>query len=241
MLSNQVVSYEERRNCQEEAFNYIESCYKKLVTLEKYFKATSCQEPSQPYANFRDALFHFRKICETQSLLQINGNMYTLQEHLLRSVKDMMVSLTIFLTEWMEHFFVIHAPDEVFRGVIEDTFPFMSRISDWNVVKFRNVIQEMSKADPSIDEAGLKRKFLYYCVEVVQQDPKCILELRKHSHIIKNHNHKLRSSSSILAKPYSDDNEFQTFCDDINNFMSYTLSVNIHHCMYFMDNLMDET
>ena len=200
MLNNQVVTYEEWTSSREEAFESIESCYEKIKKLEEYFENANISTPSQPYANFRDALFHFKKIYESQDLLRINGNMYTLREHLLRSVKDCMVYLIIFLTTWIERFFSIQETDEKFQNAVEKNCAEIKNMLRWNANMFDALIKKLSKEPVALsyDERTLKRKCFSYCVQTVQKNPDYIAELRKHFHILKNHNHKLRSSSAIL-------------------------------------------
>lgn len=234
MLSNQVISHEEKRNIQDSVFKEINDCCDKLSKIEKYFEIINDKIPSASYANFRDALFHYQKICEVPDLLQINGNIFTLKEHLLRSVKDAMISLINSYVIWAEQFIKMHNLHPEIKAFIDSNFAEMSDISNWNMSFFYDVSEKLSGLNRYSSEK-INAECFHYCIDVVQQDPNHINELRKHIHILKNHNHKIRSSSSISAKPYSNNEEFQSFQKDIEAFIKYIQTINIQFSMFFVN------
>ena len=237
MLNNRVATHREQISSREAALKAIDDCYTKLKDLESYFNVSGIKKPTQPYTNFRDSLFHFREICDAKGLLQINGNMYALEEHLSRSVKDYMVSLIIFLTSWLEHFFVTHDSRPDIQSIIDNDFAWMKKMSNWSIINFNTMLEKLCQqcTTLSVNESVIKQECFHYCIKTVQKHPEYIAELRHHLHIMKNHNLKLRSSSSILAKPYSNNTEFQHFCNDMNNFMAYTQKIKLQPCMYLLD------
>ena len=234
MLSNQVISYEDKKNIQNSAFKEINDCCDKLSQIEEYFELINDKIPSASYANFRDALFHYQKICEAPDLLQINGNIFTLKEHLLRSIKDAMISLINSYVTWAEQFIKVHNPHPEIKAFIDIHFPEMKNIHKWSMNLFENVSKGISALE-SYSAEKINAECLHYCIDIVQQDSNYIQELRKHVHILKNHNHKIRSSSSILAKPYSNNEEFRSFQEDVRAFVKYIKTINIQYSIFFMN------
>lgn len=215
MLNNSVVPIDNKQQVLATEYQKINFYYEKLCVLESFYAVFGKTVPIACYANFRDALFHYKKIYECNDLLNINGNMFTLSEHLHRSLKDAIVFYLNSLVDWIEYYCTSHRIRSDIGDYIKDNHSDITDLKNWKSSYLLSISGEIeTKFSLSFVEA--KTQLLRICVNIFQQDYCNVEYMRKFMHILKNYNHKIRSSSSVLVKPFSNSSDFEKLLEDIN-------------------------
>lgn len=226
MLNNAIISSNEKLNVISNTTHKIHLYYEMLSTLEKFYDNLGCSVHIACYANFRDALFHYKKIYESSDLLGINGNLYALDEHLHRSVKDALVFLLNYLVDWVEPYCIKHDLDCNIVEYIENKHSDILKPFNWTHSKLLKISHDIEN-DFSVSFSESKCIVLHYCANCFQKEVGRSEKMRMYLHNLKNHNLKIRSSSSILSKPYNDEKGFKQLLTEINNFHTFIKEENV--------------
>ena len=81
---------------------YIVKASEKLLKYEEYAEAINAKMPASCYTNFRDALFHFRKVVLSIEEREIERQAFAVKEHLSRSLTDAGNSILYHLSQVAE-------------------------------------------------------------------------------------------------------------------------------------------
>lgn len=84
--------------CEQLYEEYIVVTSEKLLKYEEYAKAIHAKMPVSCYTNFRDALFHFRRVVSSVEEREIERQAFAVKEHLSRSLTDAGNSLLYYLS-----------------------------------------------------------------------------------------------------------------------------------------------
>lgn len=76
------------RFCEQLYDEYIVKASEKLLKYEEYAETINAKMPASCYTNFRDALFHFRKVVMSIEEKEIERQAFAVKEHLSRSLTD---------------------------------------------------------------------------------------------------------------------------------------------------------
>ena len=88
--------------CEQLYGEYIVRSSEKLFKYEEYAEAIHAKMPASCYTNFRDALFHFRKVVLSVEEKEIERQAFAVNEHLTRSLTDAGNSLLNHLSQVAE-------------------------------------------------------------------------------------------------------------------------------------------
>lgn len=239
MISNQIASYDEKFNIQTNVFEDINSVCEKLTIINAYSNKFGLGLPMPSYTNFRDALFHYTQIYELSDVLSIYGNIYSLREHLQRSIKDAWVTVLNKISNWLEFFCTLNNEfNKEIEDKIKNNFPDFTNVSKWNLSFFKNV-RDYLRDNTNLDLIEINYFCLVYCARLVQcENTECVTKIRTYLHSIKNFSHKMRSAGISLIKTYTDDNDFQNIIKELDDLYSYLYSTNINHSIYFAISIM---
>ena len=84
----------DKENLCEDVYNkYIVETYEFLRSCENYSALVRARIPEVCYTNFRDALFHFRKLYRTDEWNELNCQAFAIREHANRAKTDAAVTL----------------------------------------------------------------------------------------------------------------------------------------------------
>ena len=237
MQINTILSYEEKSNIQNGVNERIACTVEYLNAIKSAYNAFYLDLPIPSYTNFRDALFHYVKICENTNYSTVNGNVYALNEHLQRSIKDALLRLLNNLVDWLQYFCIDHIELHCLpvKSEIDSFFPNYRKTDNWSITFFKEVIHHLEmffSGEKSVQE--LNDICMSYCAEILQEtDKQCIIELRKYMHRFKNHILNIRSASTALENPYSDNNEIDSLIQEITSFYEYMEAKKINYTSFF--------
>jgi hypothetical protein len=96
------ISEERITSIQEECANEIAYFGNKFQELRRMFEAMGLYYPRECVTNYRDAWFHYRKLCQKKDSVSVLNEKYGLEEHLLRAVKDAQIGFLQQLAYWLE-------------------------------------------------------------------------------------------------------------------------------------------
>ena len=88
--------------CEQLYEEYIVKASEKLLKYEEYAETIHAKMPASCYTNFRDALFHFRRVVLSVEEKEIGRHAFAVEEHLSRSLTDAGNSLLIHLSRVAE-------------------------------------------------------------------------------------------------------------------------------------------
>ena len=88
--------------CEQLYGEYIVRSSEELLKYEEYAEAIHAKMPASCYTNFRDALFHFRKVVLSVEEKEIERQAFAVNEHLTRSLTDAGNSLLNHLSQVAE-------------------------------------------------------------------------------------------------------------------------------------------
>jgi len=77
---------------------------KYAVLLESLLEKYNIPKDASPLVNFRDAIFHYVKLYESDNDEQMYGNAFAIEEHLGRGIKDILVYLIIEIRSSIERY-----------------------------------------------------------------------------------------------------------------------------------------
>ena len=194
---------------------YLDSCQIKLDSFVKdlnlitgLFEELQAEAPLPSYANFRDALFHFLKIRSLGDEVQVLQEIYAMDEHLHRSLKDTVISLFQRLSVQIEYLMRI---PELNREHIVATLATDAKLlldSNKDVVSLKRTL-ENPENKISIEEAS--KLLLVYFSEA--SCPNNIHIFRKVIHAIKNECFDIRSVSLSIERVLSSDKNAEFYKD----------------------------
>lgn len=81
--------------CQNTYTNEILRCADSLQEYERYALVGKWEIPPSCYTNFRDALFHFRKMCNSSEEHEILRQVFAVREHLGRTKTDARITILL--------------------------------------------------------------------------------------------------------------------------------------------------
>lgn len=240
MPINSILNYEEKKNIQNQVFESVSNAVECLNSIASAYRVFNLDLPMPSYANFRDAMFHYVKIYDNVNFSTVNGNVYALNEHLQRSIKDSLLWLLNNIVDWIQCFCIDHGNGLSEKSIavkkeIDAKFPEFVNISFWSIDFFKNVTIHLEekfvgkKRDKELDDICLN-----YCAEVFQKkDVSNLIELRRYLHSFKNHILKIRSASTIIEKPYSNNIEVEGLIKEIENFYNFMDCNNLQYTSFF--------
>ena len=88
--------------CEQLYSEYIVGASDKMLKYEEYAQAIHAKMPASCYTNFRDSLFHFRKVVLSVEEREIERQAFAVKEHLSRALTDAGISLLIHLSKVAE-------------------------------------------------------------------------------------------------------------------------------------------
>lgn len=215
MATNFVLTYEEKRNIQYGICDEIDTAKLKLQELKQFYSIFLLDLPMSSYTNFRDALFHYVKLYEHSDFSTVNGNVYTINEHLQRGVKDAVLRLINYIVKWLECFCVEHKLNETIKTFIDSEFPGFANTTLWSKELFKDVSDSLKKEfsinqnntekkNVSFSEKELNSNCLSYCADIIQTtNLSGILELRRYMHYFRTCSHRILHASFRQILPIS--------------------------------------
>ena len=84
--------------CEQLYENHIKVSAERLQSYEEYASAICVKIPISCYTNFRDALFHFRKVVSSMEENEIERQAFAVKEHLSRALTDAASSILYYLS-----------------------------------------------------------------------------------------------------------------------------------------------
>lgn len=88
--------------CEQLYEKYIVASSEQLIKYEEYAYTIHARMPVSCYTNFRDALFHFRKVVSSMEESEIEQQAFAVKEHLSRALTDAASSILYHLSDVAE-------------------------------------------------------------------------------------------------------------------------------------------
>ena len=183
---------------------------KDLPQITILFEDLYIDAPIATYANFRDALFHFLKMRSLGDEIQILQEMYAMEEHLHRSLKDTVISLFQHLSISLEY--LIHIMDfnndKLRASIDEKTRLFL----DLNCNK---TIADIKFEMKSIFDSNEKDKWPVIILYTYNKQKKSLYcnRYRKMLHQIKNECLTIRSVSLSIERPIGNEKSVKYYIE----------------------------
>lgn len=118
--------------CEQLYENYIVESSEKLMKYEEYAYTIHAKMPVSCYTNFRDALFHFRKVVSSMEENEIERQAFAVKEHLSRSLTDAESSILYHLSNVAE---ALLGDGEIEKNVIEQIRKCLHNLKSANLRK----------------------------------------------------------------------------------------------------------
>lgn len=189
--------------------NKIDRYSKDLELIISLFDKIRAKVPTSSYANFRDALFHFYKMKSLVDEIQMIKEIYAMEEHLNRSLKDTIIALFQNLSVRIEFLMQIKPIDnQKLYDLLDDSFKNLAKLNVYEI------IQQLSRFQPNqyqIHQAAILF-LLKFCEGELWKY--CSL-LREVLHIIKNECLSIRSISLSIGRPWESSNYTTKFYHDL--------------------------
>lgn len=211
MINNIVlISEKDKQKYLENIQVMIDQFSRDVQKITESFNDLHVDVPISAYANFRDALFHFLKIRSLGDEIQVLKEMYAIEEHLHRSLKDTVISLFQNITIRLEKLLEIEYFDnkELYTKMDDKTRDILKRIGEFNTKEeFEAKFKDLREVE--IDRISLA--LLYFYINEVKPDYK--RKYRKIIHNIKNECIKIRNVSLSIDRPLGDQKNTAYYCD----------------------------
>ena len=175
---------------------YLDVFQEEYYEIERYFEENNLSRLSSCITNYRDAMFHYRKVYENNLYLQNENEYYALKEHINRALKDCIIYLFQCIAKRLEQWYMIEKV----------------QISN----EIRNLIEAIysdSSMDLNDDECVW---YIWQQANNANQSPECVLRciyqekvyepeignmIQRHMHLIKNDIMELRHKGADIVRP----------------------------------------
>ncbi len=118
--------------CEQLYERHIVGSSEKLMKYEEYAHAIKARMPVSCYTNFRDALFHFRKVVSSMEESEIERQAFAVKEHLSRALTDAGSSILYHLSDVAE---VLLGDEEITADVQEQIRKCLHNLKSANLRK----------------------------------------------------------------------------------------------------------
>lgn len=191
-----------------------------LLKLEKWHYERGLIFPNTAVTNYKDAMFHYKKICEHNDMIKVLQEQYAMEEHLIRAHKDAIINYLIFMLQGIEGIYFLFSDNSFLRSLpaindLEKTLEDNGLIEDYKEIDFDDSNWIMSFIEIIKNVYSSREEGIRYSIAVYyhhKQDFNSIIkELQKCIHQIKNYLLKLRINGTEIYRPMNDD-DYNTEC-----------------------------
>lgn len=194
---------------------YLSTCQKKIDRYSEdldliipLFGKIKAEVPTSSYANFRDALFHFYKMKSLVDEIQMIKEIYAMEEHLNRSLKDTIIALFQNLSVRIEFLLQIKPIDN--QKLYDSLDDFFKNLSKLNIHEIINKLSTLQPNQHQIHQAAILC-LLKFCEGELWKYRSL---LRNVLHIIKNECLSIRSISLSIERPWESSNHTMKYYYD---------------------------
>lgn len=183
------------------------------------------------YSNFRDALFHFSKIDSQSDFIKISQQVYALEEHLHRSLKDSVVYLFYTLTSGIESYLsIIEILEKFDLNLDESEKELYSKI-----VAYRSIYSVFMDFSNKYSLNSINKCLLLKLKDSYENSTKAIL--RNILHQAKNKSFNIRNISLKIERPLEDEANLDSYLKFFNEAYAQLNAIGLMEYIYYANSL----
>ena len=180
----------------------------RLNELEKRYERIHCSLITPCYFNFRDALFHYEKAYNSQEIIQLYCEQYTMLEHLHRALKDGCIRYLQLINERLILLYNYECTHEHFKQLTDSAESIASKI-EIPLAKIRCIGKNIIELNDYLPESITVEEYKLICEYLfnVRFGIPCTQKklLQKVFHKLRNLELDSRNSSMRIVKSFSVD------------------------------------
>lgn len=205
---------------------------KELPEITILFQSLCINVPITTYANFRDALFHFLKMRSLGDEIQILQEIYAMEEHLHRSLKDTVISLFQHLTVKLEYLMNIKPFDnnDLYSKMNEETKKAIDLYKGKSIEEIEFNQQDVTYNRS--DKIEILATIMLYRYNRYRNES-YVNEYRKIIHKVKNECLKIRSVSLSIERPIGNQKSVNYYCAFYNKIINILKNMQVFEYLPF--------
>lgn len=193
-----------------------------LLKIEEWYNERGLELPKTALTNYKDAMFHYKKIYEHSDIIKVFQEQYAMEEHLIRAYKDAIIRYMNIMRQGIESVYHVFSDKDILNGLptlekCESSINARNELkSKYEEVDFSNSkwiidVMELYTYTGLSDTECIKNTFAIYYQRHINDLREIKIALQKCIHLIANFSLRLRINGTEIYRPMND-NDYNDEC-----------------------------